>query len=58
MYNVCMYNCTWIHGSVTLQCRDIQHIIFVTMIWQYLDDMIITRNFNHDYHDYQNIAHP
>ena len=25
---------------------------------QYLDDMIITGNFNHDYHDNQNIAHP
>ena len=33
-------------------------IIFVTTIWQYLDDMIITGNFNHDYHDNQNIAHP
>ena len=31
---------------------------FVTTIWQYLGDMIITGNFNHDYHDNQNIAHP
>ena len=28
------------------------------MIWQHLGDMIITGNFNHDYHNNQNIAHP
>ena len=30
----------------------------MTTIWQYLDNMIITGNFNHDYHNNQNIAHP
>ena len=30
----------------------------MTTIWEYLDDTIITGNFNHDYHDNQNIAHP
>ena len=30
----------------------------MTTVWQYLDDKSITGNFNNDYHDNQNIAHP
>ena len=41
---------TWSYGTII--------IIFMTTVWQYLDDKIITGNFNHDYHNNRNIAHP